>query len=406
MKILISAYACEPNRGSEPGVGWHTVWEVAKYHEVWVLTRPDDGRPAIEEYLAQNPNPNLHFVYFTLPVLGGFWQWGSIAFVLHYYLWQIQAYFVARRLHRQVGFDVSHHVTFVRYSTPSFISLLPIPFVWGPVGGGETAPKPFWRDFSLKSKIYEQLRYVSHKLGELDPFTLITARRSAIARVTTQDTAKRVSYLGASKIETLPAISLSYEEIARLARFTPKSQEHICFISAGRLIHWKGFHLGIRAFARANLAHATYWIIGEGSEQSRLEKLARDLGIAQQVKFWGKLPRAETLSKLKQADVFVHPSLHDSGGLICLEAMAASLPAICLDLGGPSVLVTPDTGIKVPAKNSEQAISDLSQAMICLSEDPVLRSRLGQLGKEKVKKTYNWQTKGQELAKLYEQIAT
>jgi hypothetical protein len=73
MKILLSAYACEAGRGSEPGVGWNTALEIAKYHEVWVLTRPDDGRPAIEAELAQNPNPNLHFVYFTLPFVGEIW---------------------------------------------------------------------------------------------------------------------------------------------------------------------------------------------------------------------------------------------------------------------------------------------------------------------------------------------
>jgi hypothetical protein len=117
------------------------VREIAKYHEVWVLTRPDESKEIIEAELDRNPIPNLHFVYFTLP----FWQdsrcWGeSGGMQTHYYLWQIQAYFVARRLHAQIGFDVIHHVTFVKYSSPSFLSLLPVPFVWGPVGGGESAP--------------------------------------------------------------------------------------------------------------------------------------------------------------------------------------------------------------------------------------------------------------------------
>jgi hypothetical protein len=77
MKVLISAYSCEPGKGSERGVGWNVVREVSKYHEVWVLTRPDESKEAIEAELARNPFPNLHFVYFTLP----FWQdslrWGQ-----------------------------------------------------------------------------------------------------------------------------------------------------------------------------------------------------------------------------------------------------------------------------------------------------------------------------------------
>lgn len=405
MKILISAYACEPNRGSEPGVGWHTAWELAKHHEVWVLTRPDDGRPAIEEYLINNSNSHLHFVYFNLPLWGSFWQWGSIAFVLHYYLWQVQAYFVARRLHQKIGFDVAHHVTFVRYSTPSFISLLPIPFVWGPVGGGEAAPKLFWKDFSLRAKIYELLRLFAHRVGELDPFVHLTAKRSMVIKATTEDTAERISLLGTNKIEIVSEASLSQAEIAILDELPLPELFPVRFISMGRLIHWKGFHLSLKAFAQTGLKDAEYWILGEGIESLKLQQLATELKIAHQVKFWGRLPRQETLEKLGQAHVLVHPSLHDSGGWVCLEAMAAGRPVICLDLGGPGVQVTAETGIKTPAHNPEQVVIDLSEAMKHLANDSSLRLQLGQTGKEKVKQTYNWNFKGKKLAKLYEQIA-
>lgn len=404
MKVLLSAYACEAGRGSEPGVGWNTAVELAKHHEVWVLTRPDDGRPAIEAELARHPNPNLHFIYFTLPILGGFWQWGSAAFVLHYYLWQVQAYFVARRLHREIGFDIAHHVTFVRYSTPSFISLLPIPFVWGPVGGGETAPKPFWRDFSFKAKIYEFLRVFAHQLGELDPFTRITAKRSAIARVTTQDTADRVSYLGANKIEIVPEAGLSQLEIATLAQCPLPEAEPVRFISMGRLLHWKGFHLGLQAFAKAKLTNSEYWVLGDGVEREKLQLLVEELGIGDRVKFWGNLPRTETLERLGQCQVLVHPSLHDSGGWVCLEAMAAGRPIICLDLGGPGVQVTPATGIRVAAHNPEQAAADLAEAMKKLATDHQLRVQMGQAGRELIKNTYNWESKSKNLSDLYQKI--
>ena len=406
MKILLSAYACEPNRGSEPGVGWNIARELAKYNQVWVLTRPDDGREAIEAELAKNPQPNLHIVYFTLPVLGGFWQWGSIAFVLHYYLWQVQAYFVAKKLHQQINFDVAHHITFVRYSSPSFISLLPIPFVWGTVGGAEAAPKPFWQDFNLRAKIYEILRVFAHKVGERDPFARLTAQKSAIARVTTEDTARQVSKMGAPKIEIVPEAALSLEEISQLSDFAILDSSPVRFISMGRLLHWKGFHLGLRAFAQANLADAEYWILGEGVEANKLQSLATELGIAGRVKFWGRLPRAQTLSKLSQCHVLVHPSLHDSGGWVCLEGMAAGRPILCLDIGGPGVQVTAQTGIKVPAHNPEQAVTELAQGMVRLAQDPQLRSRLGTAGRSMVQERYNWEAKGQEITKLYQKLKT
>lgn len=406
MKILLSAYACEAGRGSEPGVGWNTAWEAAKYHEVWVLTRPDDGKPANDAFLEKNPNPNLHIVYFTLPIFGGFWQLGSIAFVLHYYLWQIQAYFVARRLHHEIGFDVAHHATFVRYSSPSFIACLPIPFIWGTVGGAEEAPRAFFRDFSPRARIYEFLRWFAHKVGERDPFARMTARRSAIVQVTTEDTACQVKKMGAQQVAIVPEASLPIEDIEQLVQCAPPEGNIIRFISMGRLLHWKGFYLGIRAFAQADLPNSEYWILGDGVERENFARLTQTLGISDKVHFFGNLPRSQTLERLSQSHVLVHPSLHDSGGWVCLEGMIAARPILCLDLGGPGVQVDDETGIKVPAHDPEQAVRDLAQAMQRLAGDGELRQRLGSAGRHKVQTQFNWEAKGRQIADLYSQLGS
>jgi len=405
MKILISAYSCEPGRGSERGVGWNVAREAAKHHEVWVLTRYEESGAAIEAELARNPVPNLHFVYSNIPILGNLWQLNqSGAMQIHYYLWQIQAYFVARQLHREIDFDASHHVTFVKYSSPSFLSLLPIPFVWGPVGGGECAPKAFWGDFSLRAKLYEIARDFVRSLGEFDPFVHITAKRSAVVRATTEDTAKRLYKMGINNVQIVSESGLAEEEIALLAQYTMPETSSVRFISMARLLHWKGFHLGIRAFAQANIPNAEYWVIGDGPENEGLQKLAQELGIASKVKFWGRLPREQTLEKLGQCHILVHPSLHDSGGWVCIEAMATGRPVICLNLGGPGVQVTENTGFKVSAINPDQVVSDMSKAMITLADDSELRIRMGQAGQKLVRTSYSLQAQGEHLAQTYEKL--
>ena len=404
MKVLLSAYACEPGRGTEPGVGWNAAWEIAKYHEVWVLTRPDDGREAIEAELQRHPNPNLHFVYFTLPIFGSLWRQGSsIAFLIHYYFWQIQAFFVARRLHQEIDFDLAHHVTFVRHSSPSFLVLLPIPTIWGPVGGGESAPAPFWQDFSFRNKVYEILRSGIRWVGERDPFAQMTAQRSTIVRVTTEDTAIRVRQMGAKQVEVFPEASLTTEEINRLIQCDSNSTA-VRFISMGRLLHWKGFHLGLRAFAQAAIPDAEYWVLGEGPERQRLEDLAAALGIADRVKFLNRLPRDEALQKLGSCTALVHPSLHDSGGWVCLEAMMAARPVLCLDLGGPAVQVTAQTGFKVEAHDPKSAANGLAAAMVRLANDPELRLSMGRAGQIRVKEFYNWEVRGHQICQLYEDV--
>jgi glycosyltransferase involved in cell wall biosynthesis len=406
MKILLSAYACEPHRGTEPGVGWNTAVSLAQYHQIWVFTS-NTHRSAIEAELAIRPVENLQFVY--LDPLNWVYDWSQEGkkshwdVHFHYYLWQIQAYRIARSLHRTINFDIVHHVTYGKHSAPSFLSFLPVPFLWGPVGGAENAPPSFWQDFSLRAKTYEVFRRISQFIGELDPFVRLTARRSRLAWCKATDTARQIERLGAQKVSIMVESGLQADELDRLASYSMPSTEAVRFISMGRLLHWKGVYLGIRAFAAAALPGAEYWILGEGPEKMRLQALAETLGVADRVRFWGNLPRDQGLAKLGECHVLVHPSLHDSGGWVCLEAMASGRPVICLDLGGPGVQITAEVGFKIPAHDPEQAVQGLADAMLALAQDPELRIAMGQMGRKRASELFSWPNKAKQLSELYQE---
>ena len=403
-KVLVSAYACEPEQGSEPAVGWNTVVELAKYHKLWVLTTRYHGR-AIESYLKTHSLPNVAFIY--LDPLNWTYDWSAPDnrwdLNAHYYLWQLEAYRVARDLHKQEHFDLIHHVTYVRYWTPSFLALLPVPFIFGTVGGGEATPDSFMPSFSVQNRLFERFRQGIQRLSELDPFVRLTAQRSRLAIAATQETAKRLKIIGARTILLQDALGLSEEDTQKLD-VPPPELGGVRFLSIGRLLHWKGFHLGLEAFARADLEGAEYWVIGDGPEKGSLETLARKLGVAERVKFLGVLSRTEVLEHMAQIDVLVHPSLHDSGGMVCLEAMAASRPVVCLNLGGPDVLVTEETGIKVAATSLDETIDGLKDALTVLAENPAKRLKLGRAGRQRVLKNNTWQAKGKKIAELYEAV--
>lgn len=402
MRILLSAYACEPGQGSEEGVGWNMALAIAQDHEVWVLTRTY-SRIAIETELENNPVSNLHFAYFEPLGWSEDWKGKQGAVQLHYYLWQIQAYFVGRSLHQQLKFDLTQHATYVKFWSPSFLSLLPVPFIWGPVGGGEAAPKAFWQDFSFRAKTYETLRDIAQRIGEQDPFTRLTAQRSLLAHGTTEDTAQRLRKLGARNVQVFSEAGLSQLERDRLALLPIHNRLPVRFISTGRLLHWKGFHLSVQAFLQANIPDAEYWILGDGPERERLQAIV-DCHGSDHVKFWGKVPRHEVLQKLEACHILVHPSLHDSGGWTCLEAMAAGRPVICLNLGGPAVQVTEETGIKVLAETPAQAINDLATAMQELFCNVELRFRMGEAGRRRVREVFAWEVKGQLFTQMYKTI--
>ena len=402
MRILISAYACEPGRGSEPGIGWDHVCQTARHHDVWVITRCNN-RAAIEKALARDPIAGLRCVYFDLPYWARFWKKGARGLNLYYYLWQIGAYLTARGLHHEVKFDLAHHVTFGSYWRPTFLPLLPIPFIWGPVGGGESTPGGFHRAFSMRGRLYEALRDYARKIGERDPFVRLAARRSVAALATTSQTKERLLALGCRKVAVCAQSGLPAEELVKLMALPLRHGNPFRVLSLGRLLHWKGFELGLQAFARfhALFPDSEYWLIGDGPERKRLERLGRKLGIRGRMVFWGVLARSEALEKISQCDVLLHPSLHDSSPMVAVEAMAAGRPVVCLDLGGPALQVTEDSGIKVPATSPEQVVSDLAAAMMQLAEDPDLRIRLGVAARQRVREHFAWDQKGVFMANMY-----
>lgn len=404
MKVLLCAYACEPGKGSEPGIGWSLARHLATHHEVWVLTRANN-RAAIEAELARDPVPCLRFVYHDLPSWGRFWKRGERGVQFYYYLWQLTAIPLVRGLHQEVGFDVVQHVTFGKYWAPSAMAFLKgVPFVWGPVGGGESAPLVFWSTLGLRGFLYEVARNLARFLGELDPLVRLTARRATLVLAATPETAERLGRLGARRIEVMNQVALSEGEIDALGELPPPGPGPIKFLSAGRLLAWKGFHLGLMAFAKSGLESAEYWIIGDGPERKRLEALARRLGVAERVRFFGKLPREDVLRLLAQAHALVHPSLHDSGGWVCLEAMAAGRPVICLELGGAATQVTEETGFKGSAGSPEQAVEDMARAMLRLAQDPDLCHRMGHAAQRRVWEAFSWVRRAKQMLTRYEEV--
>ena len=400
LKVLMSAYACEPAMGSEPGVGWNLAKSMAIHHDVWVLTRANN-RDAIEAELCERPVPGLHFLYYDLPRWAAWWKRGGRGVQVYYYLWQLGAIAVARAAHRAVGFDVAHHVTFVKYWAPAAAAFVGVPFVWGPVGGGESMPSAFLTTLSPAGRRYETLRSAARSFGEHDPWVRATARRAALAFATTPDSAELMRRVGGRRVEVLSGVALTDEERTRLATLVHSEGSEVLFFSAGRLLDWKGYHLSLEAFAAADLSDSRYVLAGDGPARGHLEAMAERLGVRDRVEFLGAVPRATVLDWLELASVFVHPSLHDSGGWATIEAMAAGVPVICLNLGGPGTQVSPDVGRSIEAVDSPSTVDSIAASMREMAEDSVLRQTLGIRARQRVREVYSWRPKASLLSEAY-----
>ena len=407
MKILISAFACVPGHGSEPGVGWGVVQQAAKRHQVWVLTDADPRRE-VEAGLAAAPAPSLHFTFISGP--GGLknlrHKW--IFEQLYYILWQFMAFNAARRLHRQVGFDLVHHVTYVNSWLPIWMGWLGVPFIWS-AGTKDRLPWPFLKGISWQGRISEVLR--NSAMAALGSFTYYSvAQKSSLIL---SGSAPQV-WPGSLPVIRFPLGGLLQEETTILGQIPARQGNPVRFVSIGRLLGWKGFAMALKAFARLygdpalseNGVNTEYWIIGDGPERPYLEQLAGRLGCRERVRFWGWRPRSEVWRLLAEVDILVLPSLHESCSIVLLEAMAAARPVICLDAGGPAQVAHNDCGFIIPVHNPEQVTHDLTAAFKRLALDPKLRQRMGRAARARFLQEYPWDRQGEKIDTSYEMVAS
>jgi glycosyltransferase involved in cell wall biosynthesis len=378
LKILLSAFACEPNRGSESGVGWSWVLSLAQAgHQVVVLTR-SESRQRIERIpKGALPKPHPRFVYFDVPKALRWQARGPLH--LYFALWQWLVASFARELHRREQFDCVHHVTFAGLRAPSFMGRLGIPFILGPVGGGERAPWRLRRGYSLLGFISDAARDVANLMIPFTPFMNDTFASAERIYVTSRDTLKLLPRRFRYKAQIELAIGAE-ESAPVIGGILPsRTRQEKCFrvLYAGRFIDYKGMHLGLRAFARLieDDPEARLTMVGHGPVERRWRKLAENLGIAANVE-WLPWQDREAMANLYAGyDVLLFPALHDSGGMVVLEAMNQGLPVVCLKLGGPGTLVNESCGYVVdPAgKDIAQVVRELGDGLIGLSQDSIRR---------------------------------
>jgi len=396
-RILLSAYACEPGLGSEPAVGWHWAVELARAgHDVWVLTRASN-RPAIAGGLGGlDAADNLHFLYYDLPRWAGCWKKGRRGIHLYYLLWQWGIYGLAKKAHAETPFDLVHHVTFVSARQPSFLACLGVPFIFGPVSGGEKAPFRLRFGFSIRGWIGELARDLLNRLACYDPFLRKTFHLASKIYITSEESRMFVPKRDRPKTEVALAIGVDASKNAAVSYGGESIGGGLRVLYVGRFLDWKGMHLGLPAFAGLCQLdpNARLTLIGDGPSEGRWRRLASRLGIADRIAWHSWMPQEELLAAYAAHDVLLFPSLRDSGGMVVLEAMQQGLPVVCLDRGGPGVIANDACGRVVATEGLDRkaVIGGLSRALRSLAGDMALRMRLSKGAKDRVA-AFSWKEK-------------
>jgi glycosyltransferase involved in cell wall biosynthesis len=300
---------------------------------------------------------------------------------------------MAKQLHANERFDLVQHITFVSYRQPSFMGNLGIPFVFGPVGGGEKMPPQFRASLPIFSRMAESLRNVGNRLVAFDPLMRRTYASARIIACTTEETLTAIPVGFRDKCIVQRAIGIDEEDssVATIKRGENSARPQFLFV--GRLLYWKGLHLVLRALERVReeIPGMKLRVIGEGGDRLWLKKVAARAKVDDMVEWVARIPHDKMQMEYQSCIGFVFPSLHDSGGMVVLEALAAGVPLICLDLGGPGSIVDSTCGfsLKPGQKNETQIIAELASTMLRLAKDKELWSSLS-LGAVKRAQRLTW----------------
>ena len=405
MKLLLSLYACRPNEGSEPGVGWAWALGMAKRHETAVVTRAF-SRPAIESELnrlglSESERPKFLFVE------GPEWarrlvEKGRMPLQLYYLLWL----FAARRAYDAQPWraDVVHHVTFCTFLAPGAWWRRHEKVVLGPMGGMAACPRPFLRLFSPAGRVKEVLRKLVRTFWWADPFYRLSRASADALFFTEADNARRVGGPRAEK-EALMDVAVPPELEADAP--DPDRPRRRQFVWAGRLEPRKGCEIALRAWTRAfggTEDSPVLKIVGTGPDRAKLEKLASGLGVAGSVRFLGGVPQATLWDELRSSLALVFTSVRDTCGTVNVEAMACGTPVVCFAHQGVGELTDETCAVRIVPDSWDGAIDGFAAAMRRLDGDSGLVRRLGAAGRARAMSRFTWKAKFDRADEAYRRM--
>jgi glycosyltransferase involved in cell wall biosynthesis len=410
MRILLSAIACHPNRGSESGVGWKAAVALSSKHRVHVLTSKDET-DGVKLALATGKYPNLSFTFFGTDapyhenrLIARLQSW-------HRYMeWTRQSLEIARRLAAEQSFDLAHHVTYSSWRISSPLWQLDLPFVWGPVGGTAEYPSRLLSKLALRSAIFEVMRGISNRLSLHSHSLKACVRKSSAVVASNEETfAKLHSLRGRQEgLHTLFPVFFTDEQVESL-RFNAAKKPlgfPLRLFAGGNMIGSKGLIFALEALhiAKREGIELQLTVGGYGPEIPFLRKKAQTLGIERLIDFHMGFDGDAYRQKLQNSHVFLLPSFRENAPGTILDAMLAGCVPVVVDASAQGDIVDKKFGFKVPVRSASQITSDIAAALIELARNPNLRISMGQMASDYVAQTYREDVYTKGIEAIYDEV--
>ena len=401
-KILVSAYACSPYHGSEPGIGWNFTKALSEFHEIHVITEKNEFKSDLEKYLKDNPEyKRIKFYYiplidnkFVIKIWPPSYYW-------YYKAWQKKAYALAKELNETENFDIIHQLTQTGFREPGYLWKIKKPFVWGPIGGMEISP---WR-FLPTMGIYGFLFFLGRNVTNIFQLNFSYRLRKAANRnishliASTYDSKFLIKKYWHRESTIISEVGITHYSGSQNISCRGK-YEKLKIIWSGEHVPRKSLNLLLKSLGLLNDINFELHVLGNGPQNKKWKTLAKKLKIENHIKWHGWIQREDSLKIMSAGHIFCHTSLRDDTATVTLEALSLGIPIICLDHCGFADIIDQTCGIKVPVENPTQVVVEIASKIKYLFSDEEFRQGLAKGAFERAA-NFRWEDKTQQLNEIY-----
>lgn len=401
LKVLLGCYACDPGYGSEPGMGWNFVSNIAKYHDVHAIVEKGEFEETLTRFAAEHPEAVQNITFHFVPrshhnTLRKIWP---PSYYWFYRAWHRKAYKLAVELDKKENFDIVHQVTISGFREPGFLWKLGKPFIWGPLGGFTDTPWSLLRCLGFGGAIHFGIRNIINGIQKRwGRSARAAARHSAAILTSTTKAVEEIRRFWGR--EAVLMNEVGFETSHQQACSPPHENGtplRICW--AGEHIPRKALDLLLQALPHCKEKMELH-VLSKGPRMEAWKKLTRKLGLDDIVTFHGFVPREEAFRIMSSSHVFCITSVREDTSTVVFEAFRYGLPIIALDHCGFSTVIDETCGIKIPIQSHKQVISDYARHLDFLASREDERQRLS-AGAQSRCHLFTWENKMNTLNTLY-----
>ncbi len=286
--------------------------------------------------------------------------------------------------HDEEPADLVHQPIYATWRVPSRLWMMPVPFVWGPLGGAAMIPAQFRRMLSTAALAVERIRDLQSRWTVRSTAFRKCIERSSVVVAANEESHGFLSrFRSPDRMVRLPSAFLPVDRIRRFSVGESPDDEggQLELFAGGNIEGRKGVDLAIRALAKVRDAGVRfhYTIAGGGPEIPKLRKLVRSLELDDRVTFHPGFQGEEYVAKLSSADIYLVPSFRETTPVTLQEATLAGCYPIVADASAAGEMVRLVGGSAVPVESPEQVIEDLANEVVRVADD---RERMREVAAE------------------------